>query len=145
MNDECCLILSADNDTGMTAHGYWYCGPKEPKVLPPSLKEPWDEINRRLGRKGSYLSGEDVQLYNFQYKMNQTKVVKGGSPFDAQADGYIIENLNMLQAMWNNKAVCAEVLSHLCIFCALHHCLLLHTNWNYHICLLLLSRRLSFT
>ena len=90
---------------GMTAHGYWYCGPKEPDALPPSLKKPWDEVNRRLGRKGSYLSGEDVQLYNFHYKMKcKNREAESGYPYDGQLSCLIIENLDMLQAMWNNKA-----------------------------------------
>ena len=80
--------------------------------LPPSLKKPWDEVNRRLGRKGSYLSGEDVQLYNFIYKLNDESI-NSGSPFDAQSEDFKIENLNMLQSMWGNDA---EIVFHLA-FC----------------------------
>ena len=96
---------------GLTAHAYWYCGPKEPEFLPQSLKEPWDEVNRRLNRKGSYLSGEDVQLYNFQYTINED--VTANKPFDCQSENFKIENMRMLQAMWGNKA---EIVFHLC-FC----------------------------
>jgi hypothetical protein len=94
----------------MAAHGYWYCGPQEPKELPAALKEPWDEINKRLGRKGSYLSGEDVQLYNFQYADTEKYETKSGSPFDGQTSDFVIENLVMLQPLWNNKA---EMVFHL--------------------------------
>lgn len=96
---------------GLTAHAYWYCGPKEPEFLPPSLKDPWDKINSRLVRKGSYLSGEDVQLYNFSYAMDEE--ISGcisGTPFDSNSDAFRIENLNMLQSMWGNKA---EIIFHL--------------------------------
>ena len=96
---------------GLASHAYWYCGPNEPKELPPSLKEPWDTVNSRLGRKGSYLSGEDVQLYNFSYKDNIS--VSSGETFDAQEGQFQIGNLNMLQSMWGNKA---EIVFHLA-FC----------------------------
>lgn len=101
------LLLSQQ---GMAAHGYWYCGPEEPKVLPASLKTPWDEVNRRLGRKGSYLSGEDVQLYNFSYNESTNHTAESGRPYDCQSLDFKIENLNMLQPLWSNKA--GECLSH---------------------------------
>mmetsp|Transcript_36871 Transcript_36871/g.89559 ORF Transcript_36871/g.89559 Transcript_36871/m.89559 type:complete len:651 (-) Transcript_36871:26-1978(-) len=54
-----------------------------------------------MGRKGTFLSGEDVQLYNFNYK--SSKLV-GGNVWDSQVPEYRIENLDMLQPLWGNKA-----------------------------------------
>eukprot|EP00035_Acanthoeca_spectabilis_P032822 m.20586 g.20586 ORF g.20586 m.20586 type:complete len:1458 (+) comp5590_c0_seq1:339-4712(+) len=96
---------------GLAAHGYWYSGPP-PKNLPDSLKHPWDEVCRRLNREGTYLSGEEVQLFNFAYAPGWAKRVTFSSVtatpesrvWDSQASEFCIENLSMNQALWGNSA-----------------------------------------
>ena len=89
---------------GLSSHGCWCCGPKEQDELPPSLKEPWDDINRRLGRKGSHLSGEDVQLHNFNYLDDEAEMTRSRHTFNCQSTNFKIEKMRMLQSMWENKA-----------------------------------------
>ena len=107
---------------GMAAHAYWYCGPQEPTAeLPDTLKIPWDTVNRLLGRNGTYLSGEDVQLYNFNYQPQllteetqapilhedgNNNITRSSTPrfWNSQQDAYRMENLCMLQPMWGNQA-----------------------------------------
>lgn len=108
---------------GLSSHGYWYVGPHTPDSLPPALRRPWETVCKRLNRLGTYLSGEDVQLYNFHFQRNDTLSwnLAARSPREVESDesylphgpGFCMEDLQMLQGLWANRA---ETIFHLA-FC----------------------------
>jgi sulfite reductase (NADPH) flavoprotein alpha-component len=59
-------LLRACALLAIVAHAYWYVEPKPPDVLPPAIRQPWQELRVRLGRSQEVLTYGDLVVYNWQ-------------------------------------------------------------------------------
>ncbi|MDB4989643.1 MAG: Sulfite reductase flavoprotein alpha-component [Myxococcaceae bacterium] len=77
-------VLRACALLAIASHGYWYVDSRPPADLPASLRMPWAELRKRLGRSQEVISYIDLIVYNWKVRDPTAK------------DLLAVENLDLL-------------------------------------------------